>query len=264
MLANQRKEVPLPIKKAVFAKSMNKCAFPNCHQQIIDEYGKVLGEICHIQGVNKNSARYNPELTAKQQISEENLILLCPNHHTIIDNNEGEFSVNVIKGWKTAHEKIYEKAIESLVKVEKVFDTTRDQQLINFDTLNKIKIHYKYKDEEMKDVKKEIREFGEKLKQITKDTRDMFLSIIYRYKDNNNISINELELSYDSNIEYVKKRLFILKEYNLIDIETEDDSQEPYVIIKNEVIIEEFKNLSINKIINLEEIIINLNFRELD
>ncbi|MEY8599651.1 hypothetical protein [Staphylococcus shinii] len=265
-MTNNRKKVSDPTKKVLFAKSMNKCAFPDCYQQIIDEYGKVNGEICHIHGVNKNSARYNSEITHEQQVSEENLIILCPTHHTIIDKNESQFTVSDIKNWKYEHEKIYENAIKNLAEVESAVDTTRNQQVINFSTLSKLKKCLRYNDEQLEDAKNELTNLADILKNITKDTRDVFFSILYRYNTENYISIKEIEISYQSKEKYVEDRLIILKSYRLVDIEIDDENNKPYVMVANNInnIIYDLIELSNSGKIDLEEIILNLNFTELD
>ena len=61
------------------------------------EDNTVMSEICHIEGVNATSARYNPNLDSDYINGVDNLILLCPNHHTIIDKNESTYSVAVLK-----------------------------------------------------------------------------------------------------------------------------------------------------------------------
>lgn len=53
--------------KKLFALSGNKCAFPDCEEEIVDySRGVVLGEVCHIKGRNPNAPRYDPEQTYKE------------------------------------------------------------------------------------------------------------------------------------------------------------------------------------------------------
>lgn len=75
--------------KRLFALSHNACAFPGCDQKLADvDWPTVQAEICHIYGLNPNSARHDPSMTDEERNSFENLILLCPNHHRLIDDLE--------------------------------------------------------------------------------------------------------------------------------------------------------------------------------
>lgn len=65
---------------------------------------KVLGEIAHIEGLNPDSPRYNKEMSIEERNSYENLILLCPNHHTEIDTQIEKYSIFVLREIKTTHE----------------------------------------------------------------------------------------------------------------------------------------------------------------
>jgi len=49
-----------------------------------------IGEMAHIRGENPGSNRHDENQTAEQRNDYENLILLCPNHHTLIDKRENE------------------------------------------------------------------------------------------------------------------------------------------------------------------------------
>ena len=64
----------------------------------------IIGEICHIEGVREKSGRYNPTMTQEQRKSFDNLILLCPTHHTTIDKNPIEYTTGYLTKMKTDHE----------------------------------------------------------------------------------------------------------------------------------------------------------------
>lgn len=96
--------------KSLYAKSGNRCAFPGCHCVLVSGE-TVIGEICHIEGLNPDSARYNPYLTNKQANSIDNLILLCSNHHNIIDQNSEVYTVECLKKMKIEHESCIEQKI---------------------------------------------------------------------------------------------------------------------------------------------------------
>lgn len=90
--------------KKLFALSGNCCAFPKCQEQIINDHGSIVGEICHIEAAEKGGERYNPNQTDEERRSFENLILLCANHHKET-NNVNAFSPETLKEMKSSHER---------------------------------------------------------------------------------------------------------------------------------------------------------------
>lgn len=88
--------------------SGNECACPDCSKKLVAEDGiSIVAKICHIEAASPNGPRFNPESNDEYRRSYENLILLCDEHHTIIDNknNEAKYPVELLKQWKTDHEK---------------------------------------------------------------------------------------------------------------------------------------------------------------
>lgn len=90
--------------KRLFAISGNLCAFPKCKQTLVDQdSGKVIGEICHIKAQNKGGPRYDSEQKDKERHSFDNLILMCPVHHQIIDADTEKYSVEALFKIKDDH-----------------------------------------------------------------------------------------------------------------------------------------------------------------
>ena len=87
--------------------SGNQCAEPSCQKNLIAEDGQsIISKICHIEAASKNGPRWNANMNDDERRDFSNLILLCDEHHTIIDNkvNEIRFPVSLLKKWKTEHE----------------------------------------------------------------------------------------------------------------------------------------------------------------
>lgn len=64
-----------------------------------------MGEMAHISGERSGSARHDPSLSPEEVNGFENLILLCPNHHTLIDEVEpDQHPVERLKEMKQTHE----------------------------------------------------------------------------------------------------------------------------------------------------------------
>lgn len=93
----------LTIKK-LYALSGNVCSFPECNQELISENKTNLSDICHIEGGEEDSPRYNSNLTLTQLNDYGNLIVMCKNHNKYIDDNKKDFSVEHLKEIKQKHE----------------------------------------------------------------------------------------------------------------------------------------------------------------
>ncbi|WP_424356542.1 LPO_1073/Vpar_1526 family protein [Methanocella sp. MCL-LM] len=92
--------------KRLFSLSGNLCAFPECNQRLVTEDGTILAEICHIEAAMPGGERFNENQTNEERASFDNLILLCPIHHTTTDNVT-KYTVEVLKQMKKNHEEKY-------------------------------------------------------------------------------------------------------------------------------------------------------------
>ena len=92
--------------KLLWGLAGNRCAI--CREELIREKtgGEKfpIGEMAHIQGENPASARYNHNMTDEQRSVYENLLLLCPTDHTMIDNNIQDYTVTKLERIKRDHE----------------------------------------------------------------------------------------------------------------------------------------------------------------
>jgi hypothetical protein len=89
--------------KQLFARSGNRCAFPKCLVEIVQK-DTTVGEVCHIKAVNPGGPRYDRHQTASERHGYKNLILLCGDHHTIIDDDEEAYTVDRLLRMKSDHE----------------------------------------------------------------------------------------------------------------------------------------------------------------
>ena len=89
--------------KALHTLSGNQCAHPECTNRIL-ENDLPIGHICHIYAVREKGPRGKPGLTEKELNSPENLILLCPNHHSMVDGQPESYPAEELKQWKSDHE----------------------------------------------------------------------------------------------------------------------------------------------------------------
>ena len=92
--------------KHLYAVSGNRCAFPGCPTPICDESGVIAGRICHIKAHKPRGPRHDDRQTDEERQGFENLILMCPTHHDLIDDPLmlGEFTVQRLLEMKATHE----------------------------------------------------------------------------------------------------------------------------------------------------------------
>lgn len=77
-----------------------------------------LAEVAHIVAASDDGPRGNEEISTPELVAFENLILLCPNCHTIVDRAPTEYPVATLQSWKAAHER----RLRELLSI-RVFDT---------------------------------------------------------------------------------------------------------------------------------------------
>ena len=63
--------------KALFARSRNRCAFPDCSVPLTEESDTVTAEICHIRALSPRGPRYDRNQTPEERNSAANLVLMC-------------------------------------------------------------------------------------------------------------------------------------------------------------------------------------------
>lgn len=90
--------------KVLFALSGNECAFTDCAIKLVQDRNNLIGEICHIEARRPDGARYNKDSNDEARREISNLIIFCPTHHRIIDNDEDAYTVPLLKEMKRQHE----------------------------------------------------------------------------------------------------------------------------------------------------------------
>ena len=95
--------------KILYGRSKNLCAYPGCTSNIIEPATEqsdeqVIGQVCHIYALSEQGPRGKPGLTREELNSPENLILLCPTHHRLVDCQHESYPAEKLREWKKEHE----------------------------------------------------------------------------------------------------------------------------------------------------------------
>jgi hypothetical protein len=90
--------------KALISLTGNECEYTNCDFKLVvnDHF---IGQIAHIAALNPGGARYDENMTPEQRNTNDNLIVLCPSHHALIDTDIDSHPVELLLEMKTKHEK---------------------------------------------------------------------------------------------------------------------------------------------------------------
>lgn len=93
-------------RKRLWGKAANRCAWcetPLTRPGRAAAREVVIGEEAHIVGEKPGSARYRP-LPPDMRDAYENRIVLCPTHHTIVDGQPQDWTEEILRHMKSAHE----------------------------------------------------------------------------------------------------------------------------------------------------------------
>lgn len=113
--------VVLRTRKRLWGRAASRCAFPGCDADLSTGASRTLGEEAHIVARKPGGPRGSEPIPGGGQDHDvyENLVLLCPNHHTLIDSNPEDFPVTSLLEMKRTHEQ----------RVQELFDAGTQHQL---------------------------------------------------------------------------------------------------------------------------------------
>jgi len=115
--------------KQLFGLSRNRCAFPKCDVALVmDDTNVVIGELCHIKARRPEGPRYDDTQTDGDRNGFDNLVLMCPIHHKVIDEDEESYTFERLAQIKKTHEAGVVSA-EDHDNVRLQFDQLLDQRI---------------------------------------------------------------------------------------------------------------------------------------
>lgn len=97
--------------KILWGRAGGRCSKPGCNEDLttlLAGGNYVVGEMAHVIGSKPTAARGTPSGGSD---TYDNLILLCPTHHTHIDKApEGTYPIELLHEWKRTHEEVISNA----------------------------------------------------------------------------------------------------------------------------------------------------------
>ena len=116
MSTEKPKRLPLTLQvvRNLYALSGNRCAAEGCQQPLVKADGTLVGEIAHSRAAMPDGPRFEASMTNEARRDQSNLMIICRNHHKIVDSRESEWTVEALTQLKDKHERIYSSALDHL------------------------------------------------------------------------------------------------------------------------------------------------------
>ncbi len=103
-------------RKILWGRSGNRCAI--CRQELVVartalDSASVIGEECHITSGKKNGPRFDADFPSDEIDHFHNLILLCRDHHKMVDDQRSTYTVEGLRQLKSGHEQWVAERLDS-------------------------------------------------------------------------------------------------------------------------------------------------------
>lgn len=97
------------------------CAFPGCGQWLVEEASAadrpaVIGQMAHIVAHSDRGPRANTSYPSTRRNLAENLILLCPTHHVLVDAQDSTYTVDELRRWKESQKRLVREALGAKIR----------------------------------------------------------------------------------------------------------------------------------------------------
>lgn len=110
-------------RKILWGRAGARCSFDGCRIELIiseeaESGNTILGEEAHIIAQKNNGPRGENPIEQSRINLYENLILLCPTHHTLIDAQPEKYSAEMLYKIKQSHESWVDHNLNEFKKVK--------------------------------------------------------------------------------------------------------------------------------------------------
>lgn len=104
----QIRKYPTPDVKQLWALSAGRCNYPSCRTVCVIKSTRdgqaIVGDIAHVIAHSASGPRFDATYSTQSLDSYDNWILLCPNHHRLVDSLPSAYPTQVLRRWKLEHE----------------------------------------------------------------------------------------------------------------------------------------------------------------
>ena len=101
------------VRRLLLSRSGGYCMNPTCNFDLFVHFnsGAVssVEELAHVIAERNAGPRGDSSLPANQRDEYDNIIVLCPTCHRLVDKNVGQFPVELLRQWKQEHEETIER-----------------------------------------------------------------------------------------------------------------------------------------------------------
>jgi hypothetical protein len=110
MVSNNRVKIKEKVRYLLWAKSAGRCQFDGCNKPLYqDGHTQIqmnFGQVAHIIGQGEKGPRSYAEIKLDKKYVNDigNLMLMCPTHHKLIDDNPGMYDDELLREMKFSHE----------------------------------------------------------------------------------------------------------------------------------------------------------------
>ena len=110
--------IPLKTHKMLWGRAGNRCAISDCRIELAMDASEtddesLIGEECHIVARSPDGPRGDASFPKEKIDKYDNLVLLCRNHHKLIDDRATAYTVEKLKESKSIHEKWVRESLSS-------------------------------------------------------------------------------------------------------------------------------------------------------
>lgn len=172
------------VREALFMLSRGRCYAPMCPQRVlrmVDDDPSINIQIAHINGLNENSARYDPKIPVEQLNRFGNLLLLCQSHHGPVDDKskEGKYPKKLLLQWKQERER---DAYDQLAGLDILGKNELEAMLVSV----------------VSDTKREILDAIDEVANISKDTAKILRHLVKENFDRPYLDLDAVAMLADS------------------------------------------------------------------
>ncbi len=107
-MANGRKSIDIKTQITLWGKAAGRCEFPGCnkllYEELLAEKRSNLSNIAHIVADSPDGSRSDKQRSKVLASDINNLMLICREHHKLIDDYPNDYPEEILLAMKREHE----------------------------------------------------------------------------------------------------------------------------------------------------------------